>query len=132
MKSWAVSTVASVESAAFLTEETDGFLQSLSFQQLLSCDEKNAGCNGGSIITAMDYAWRNQDFGESGLVGGVATLNEYPYTDSGGDTTESCLATDVNATIFLKQPRTVVSVDDNLSFTERKDLMKKAVSYQPG
>ena len=47
---WAVSTMATVESAAFLTPGS-GFLQSLSFQQLVSCDKNNLGCNGGNIVS---------------------------------------------------------------------------------
>ena len=37
---WAVATTAAVESAAYLTNGS-GFLQSLSFQQLISCDTNN-------------------------------------------------------------------------------------------
>ena len=46
---WAVSTTTAVESAAFLTNHS-GFLQSLSFQQLISCDTNDNGCNGGNLV----------------------------------------------------------------------------------
>lgn len=48
--SWAVSTVAAVEAAAYLSNSS-GFSQSLSFQQLISCDTENLGCDGGNIVS---------------------------------------------------------------------------------
>ena len=48
---WAVATMAAVESAVYLTPGTGRFLQSLSFQQLISCDKDNYGCNGGNTVS---------------------------------------------------------------------------------
>ena len=45
---WAVSVAAAVEAAVYLTA---GFQQSLSFQQFISCDEDNYGCNGGNVVS---------------------------------------------------------------------------------
>jgi hypothetical protein len=126
---WAVATAAAVESAAYLTEES-GFLQSLSFQQMISCDTNNLGCNGGNIIYSILYAWRNRQFADEGI-GGLATLNAWPYTDEKGDTTEQCDATGKNASVFLKEPYVVFSTNDNLSFEERKERMKVAATIQP-
>ena len=79
----------------------------------------------------MHYAWRNGDFSDQG-VGGLATLNDWPYTDDDGKTTETCDTTGRNATVFLEQPRIVFTVNDrNLNFEQRKELMKKAVTIQP-
>ena len=126
--SWAVSTVAAIEAAAFITNGTE-FSQSLSFQQLISCDEEDSGCNGGNIVRrkvtamkvfasssfsytlfdkfyAMKYAWKNSDFGAADQIGGLATLNDYPFTDmEGGTGTETCQAPLLNATIFLEEPQ---------------------------
>ena len=97
---------------------------------MISCDDRNYGCNGGNILYSMGYAWRNEEFPDQGI-GGVATLNEWPYTDGDGVTTEECSTTGRNATIFLKEPRIVTSVNDRTSFIERRLAMKQAVSIQP-
>ena len=44
---WAVSVVGAVEGAAAITPENEGFLQKLSIQQLVSCDDNQLGCGGG-------------------------------------------------------------------------------------
>jgi hypothetical protein len=52
---WAVSTAAAIESALMITNETNKFdamtSNSLSFQQMISCDESNLGCDGGNIVS---------------------------------------------------------------------------------
>lgn len=55
----------------------------------------------------MDYTWRNTDFGIPDQIGGLATLNDYPYTDGGGTGTDTCEAANHNASVFLKEPRVV-------------------------
>lgn len=55
---WAVATAAAVESAAYLTPGS-GFLQSLSFQQMISCDTNNLGCNGGNIVRVRISLFEN-------------------------------------------------------------------------
>ena len=102
---WAVAPAAAVESAAYLTG-TDQFLESLSFQQLISCDDSNSGCSGGNIVSffllvssdqhhlkcnltcvcgfswqilGTDYIWKNEEFSDQGT-GGIATLNDWEYT----------------------------------------------------
>ena len=61
----------------------------------------------------------------------MALLNDWPYTDYEGNTTEECTISGRDATIFLKEPRIVMSVNDGTSFEERKLAMKRAVSIQP-
>ena len=54
-----------------------GVLESLSEQQLVSCDYgtfKNHGCNGGSMALAFMYTEKNP----------LATLDQYPYTSATG------------------------------------------------
>ena len=53
---WAVSTVAAIESALMITNKTNDRVDAkttnnLSFQQMISCDTKNAGCDGGNIVS---------------------------------------------------------------------------------
>ncbi|KAL7472688.1 hypothetical protein ACHAXS_013059 [Conticribra weissflogii] len=54
---WAVSTAAAVESALLISEQKSGESKlsgdSLSFQQMISCDEDNNGCNGGNIVSSF-------------------------------------------------------------------------------
>lgn len=51
---WAISSMGAVEGSAFVTE---GWIQSLSFQQLISCDEENSGCDGGRFVMLMGWMW---------------------------------------------------------------------------
>jgi hypothetical protein len=53
---------------------TNGFIESISFQHLISCEELNFGCTGGTICSAMRYSVRSS-------FGGLASLNEYPFND---------------------------------------------------
>lgn len=54
---WAVALAGAIEGSVHVTT---GFSQSLSFQQLISCDDNNLGCNGGDLRYAMFYAWKNR------------------------------------------------------------------------
>lgn len=45
---WAVSVMGAAEGAAAITPENKGFLESLSIQQLISCDDNGLGCGGGT------------------------------------------------------------------------------------
>nr|GME14554.1 ervatamin-B-like [Ipomoea batatas] len=65
---WAFSVVASIEG---IIEIRTGQLISLSEQQLIDCDVKNKGCNGGNRDEAYQYI--------IGGGGGVAAESDYPY-----------------------------------------------------
>jgi len=68
---WAFSTTGALEGAAFLKS---GKLSSFSEQQLVDCDKRDGGCNGGLMDNAFTY-----------LEGkGVETEAEYPYSGRGG------------------------------------------------
>lgn len=123
---WALSLAATIESAAFINPDNEGFLQSFSFQQFISCNDLgiNNGCGGGNTIIGMGYAALN-------TFGGLTSLNDYPYTDAKGDTTEQCKLEGKNVTARVERPRIVMSYDDELSFDERVVKMKEAVSRQP-
>merc|ERR1712127_683219 len=63
----------SMESAQFI--QKGGNLQSLSEQELVSCDTSSHGCGGGLQSYGMDYVASN----------GQVTEAEYPYTSGKGD-----------------------------------------------
>ena len=54
---WAVSTTAAIESALMITNKTNRVdaktTNSLSFQQMISCDDKNLACDGGNIVSVV-------------------------------------------------------------------------------
>ena len=54
---WAVSTTAAIESALMITNKTNRVdamtKNSLSFQQMISCDDKNLACDGGNIVSLL-------------------------------------------------------------------------------
>jgi len=76
---WAFSTTGSLEGAYQLKY---GALKSFSEQQLVSCDNVDAGCNGGWMDDAFDWVKENK---------GLASEADYPYTSSSG-TTGTCKA----------------------------------------
>lgn len=75
---WAFSAVAAIESYAKLSGKYG--LETLSAQQVNSCDKRDGGCNGGNTETAYGYVKG---------AGGIETEADYPYT-SGGGSTGSC------------------------------------------
>jgi len=70
---WAFSATETIESFNFLAGNP---LQTLSVQQIVSCDTTDGGCNGGDTITAYEYV-------ES--VNGLESDSNYPYTSGGGN-----------------------------------------------
>merc|ERR1712038_2246962 len=69
---WAFGAVASMEAAHF---EKYGSTLQMSEQQVVDCDQRNSGCNGGWYDTAWKYV-----NGE----GGIETQADYPYTGRDG------------------------------------------------
>mmetsp|Transcript_10829 Transcript_10829/g.20275 ORF Transcript_10829/g.20275 Transcript_10829/m.20275 type:complete len:353 (+) Transcript_10829:50-1108(+) len=63
---WAFSTTEEIESAVFMAT---GKLETLSTQQIISCDKKDDGCNGGDTVTAYKYVEK---------AGGLDTASDYP------------------------------------------------------
>jgi C1A family cysteine protease len=118
---WAVTVVGAVEGAVAVNT---GYLQSLSFQQLISCDDDNLGCNGGNLVYAVTYAVKN-------AAGGLATAFDYEYTDYEGSTTEQCATGGKPLAVRIDGGNYVVDYYDDLSFEDRMFKMKQAVAVQP-
>ena len=135
---WAVSTAAAVESALMITGQTPRYDKldgnSLSFQQMVSCDTKNQnGCGGGNIMYAAKYAWQNNDF-DNDRLGGLLSYRDYPYEDFLGvlkGPTGQCNTTGKVPSAYLNFPQVVNSVNDRTSFDKRKQLLMEAVAQQP-
>eukprot|EP00986_Skeletonema_menzelii_P003304 scaffold990_cov132-Skeletonema_menzelii.AAC.1 len=113
---WAVSTTAAIESALMITNKTNRVVDTessnnLSFQQMISCDEKNLACGGGNILYAAKYAWEHNDFGNDNY-GGIVAAADYPYEDFFG-------------------PGLMGSSTGTCDTAERRDLMLAAVAQQP-
>jgi C1A family cysteine protease len=111
-----------VEGATFIT---DTYIDSLSFQQLISCDTANYGCDGGSIAYAMQYCVSNP-------FKGLTLYTEYPFQDSDGTTTTTCETTGKNLSVEVFNPAAVASYSPNTyTLDERIQMFKSAVATQP-
>lgn len=117
---WAISLAGAIESVAAINSNFT-YLQSTSFQQFISCDPTNYGCDGGNIVTGMVYAmsWK----------GGMSSLNDYPFTDEKGETTGECY--DKPVSVDPDDGKIVITFSDGRSFSERFERMKYAVTLQP-
>jgi len=92
---WANAVTAAAEAAVWINSG-EAYQESLSFQQLISCDLVNYGCNGGNVIEALKYM-------EDNSIGGVTSLKQYPFTDSEGTTTEDCNLEDKTLEVDVKK-----------------------------
>jgi hypothetical protein len=102
---WAFSATTSVESAYAIES---GSLYDLSEQQLVDCDKRSAGTNGGSMDTGMIYLISND---------GQCVEDSYPYT-----------ATDTEC----HECNTIVPVYDCFEIEEGNELaMKEILNQQP-
>jgi hypothetical protein len=63
---WAFSATEEIESALFMKT---GHLKRLSTQQIISCDKKDNGCDGGDTVTAYSYVKK---------AGGIDAAGDYP------------------------------------------------------
>lgn len=76
---WAFSTVEGIESAVFMA--TGKLPEKLSTQQIISCDKKDDGCDGGDPRTALKYVMS---------AGGLDTDSSYPDTSHETGHTGKC------------------------------------------
>lgn len=122
---WAFSMVGAIEGAAAVraSERGEEYLQNLSWQQLISCNDANAGCNGGSLFNALGYSWLNN-------FGGLTRDNEYPYTDYQGDTTDACSLESKPLAVEISEPKIILDFGA-MSFERRVVTMKEALTIAP-
>ena len=119
---WAVSLCGAIEGAAF---SSNGYLQSMSFQQFVSCNERNLGCDGGNLVIASLYATLTS-------FGGVVRLNDYEYTDYRGFTTEECfLSSATPVAVEVSSPTLVTSMTSSMTYQERAEVFKQVLEQQP-
>lgn len=78
----------------------------------------------GNIVYAMDYSVLNP-------FNGLANLNEYPFEDSDGTTTQQCETAGKNVTVQVFNPNVVVTYSDTTSAEQRVQLLKSATAQQP-
>jgi C1A family cysteine protease len=123
---WATSLCGAMEGAAAIhaIENNYTYVQSLSFQQYISCNDRNYGCNGGNLIIGGLYAVLNQ-------FGGMSTLNDYSYSDYKGDTTETCKVEEKPLAVVPQEPAIVVDFDSPLDFQGRLLKMKQTLAERP-
>ena len=135
------------------TSREDGMKNNLSFQQMISCDEKELGCGGGNILQATRYVWEHDNF-KNGNFGGLVSYGklgriwekavafvalccgmyivliffhsteDWPYSDFMGETTTECAVPEgVSPKVYLNYPKIVSSVNDRSGFEERRDRL---------
>ena len=124
---WSIAAAGAVEGvAAVTTNRTTNYtyLQSMSFQQLISCNNVNGGCNGGVTSFAILYSVVNP-------FGGLATLNDYSFSDEKGDTTEECKLQGQEAAVASEGAYVVTDMGSPYTFDQRMARMKRAVARQP-
>jgi C1A family cysteine protease len=120
---WAVSTVGAVE--GITTIDTDfNYLQSLSFQQLVSCGMTNSGCDGGSITAAMQYV-------EGDSLGGMTTNLQYPLIDSKCTTTTDCTVFQDLLAVEAWDTSMITSTTSPGNYQDCINQMKQGVAWQP-
>lgn len=129
---WSVAAIGAIESKYLIdmakkasdgkgaTDVGTGF----SFQQLISCDDDNSGCDGGITSQALQYAHDN-------LFGGVAAWIDYPYVDRLGTTTDTCQLSGKEVAYRPPETRKVLDRRDKLTFQERLTRMKEGLVHQP-
>ncbi|CAL4966758.1 unnamed protein product [Urochloa decumbens] len=105
---WAFSAVAAMEG---VNKIVTGKLVSLSEQELIDCDSKDSGCNGGDMGNAFQFVIDN---------GGIDTEADYPFIG----TDRACDA--------IRENRKVVTIDSyEMVPPNNEKALQKAVANQP-
>jgi xylem cysteine proteinase len=109
---WAFSTIASLESIIAIRTNV---LNNLSEQQLVDCDRRDHGCNGGLMDNAFTWIGKND---------GVCSSESYPYVSGQTQKASSC-----NQTCKLVENTDVISYYDVIPNLDTE--MMSALSQQP-
>eukprot|EP00978_Attheya_sp_CCMP212_P049528 scaffold676641_cov47-Attheya_sp.AAC.1 len=126
---WSISTAGVMEGAAAISSNFS-YVQDISFQQLISCDygrSKNNGCQGGNVDVALTYA----EGTDGNTIGGMTGLDEYPFTDAGGQTTTSCSVIDDTLDVIAYDAEYLVSMNSADTGADRLQKFKAALAEQP-
>mmetsp|Transcript_100325 Transcript_100325/g.283019 ORF Transcript_100325/g.283019 Transcript_100325/m.283019 type:complete len:335 (+) Transcript_100325:34-1038(+) len=108
---WSFSTTGSLEGAYYLKT---GSLTAFSEQEMVSCDNVDAGCNGGWMDDAFEFVKKN---------GGLPTEEDYPYTS--GTTGKSGTCETGHTNVAAVAPKSYTDVRSNV------DALMSAVAQQP-
>eukprot|EP00531_Pseudo-nitzschia_arenysensis_P010918 CAMPEP_0116143434 /NCGR_PEP_ID=MMETSP0329-20121206/15452_1 /TAXON_ID=697910 /ORGANISM="Pseudo-nitzschia arenysensis, Strain B593" /LENGTH=426 /DNA_ID=CAMNT_0003638761 /DNA_START=296 /DNA_END=1577 /DNA_ORIENTATION=+ len=121
--SWAISACGAIEGSGY---QGVSRVSSISFQQMISCNKRNLGCDGGNTAIAVKYAANN-------WYGGIATWIQYPFTDEEGMTSETCLLTSLTPAPPLTVDSAVVvgGLDIAMTFDKRLETFKLALKQKP-
>lgn len=109
---WAFSTIASLESIVAINTD---ILYNLSEQQLVDCDRKDHGCNGGLMDNAFTWIGKNN---------GVCTSESYPYVSGFTQKATTC-----NQSCKLVENTDIISYYDIIPNSDIE--MMSALSQQP-
>jgi len=109
---WAFSVTENIESKWIMAGKAKANDLSLSVQQIVDCDDVDAGCNGGEPGSAYDYVI---------AAGGLQTNSSYPYTATG----QTC-AFEKNETVVQ-----IKSWQYATSWYSETELQQNLVSWGP-
>ena len=107
---WSFSTIETTESAIAI--KTGTLPDALSTQELVSCDDNDDGCDGGTFDNAWLFVKEN----------GLVTEAQYPYVSGTDDSSRSCIKSKTENP-FLETISSVSDIPPN-----RADLLKNAVA----
>jgi hypothetical protein len=100
---WAFSAVEQIESDAM---RTLGETKVLSTQQVISCDKRDGGCNGGNTETAYSYLEGSN---------GAVLASAYPDTSHSSGSTGSCKTGDLSDPVIKVKSYSKVSGESNMA-----------------
>ena len=130
---WSVAAAGAIESKYAIDNDVDYADTSIidtnfSFQQMISCNTLNSGCQGGNIVWALEYAHDNK-------FNGLASWVDFPYQDRttvDAQTSVECNLDGFEPAYEPPEARMVLNQKDKkLTFEERLQQMKKALVEQP-
>ncbi|CAH0488201.1 unnamed protein product [Peronospora farinosa] len=119
---WAFATVAALEAAQCIYNGNKK-APTYSKQQLVSCDKKNFGCNGGAPVYAMEYVRDN----------GICLESSYEYTSKEGGQAAACLTSCTPTKSEITEIGAIESGDESalLSVVKQQPVIVSVISSNP-